>query len=121
MAYSLLRDQRGDENGQKSDTGAFGELCRTAWTGCPETSHAYTVVLSAVTQGTTPSTGGSGANPLDKVSQRKVVRDAKGYTYLVFTKRSQDTYDLKQVWIARGLANTWQATCLFGSGCMFGA
>ena len=34
---------------------------------------AATTVISAVTAG-----GGSGSNPLDKVSQRKVVRDASG-------------------------------------------
>ncbi len=80
-----------------------------------------TLAASTVATNVTGAVGSS-ANPLDKVSQRKVVRDASGYTYVVYTKRVSGQ---KEVWIARGTGGTWSNKCLVGSTaaptCLFGA
>ena len=82
---------------------------------------AATVVNTNVTYGTGGGGAGTAVNPLDKVGQRKIVRDASGNTYLVFTRRSAST-NLREVWIARGTGGTWSLKCLLGgsAGCLFG-
>ena len=71
----------------------------------------------------TAGCGVSGArSPLDKVSQRKVVRDANGYKYLVFAKFRETTpgscSGYQEIKLARSTdgGRTWSEVTLFGSG-----
>ena len=71
----------------------------------------------------TAGCGFSGArSPLDKVSQRKIVRDVNGYKYLVFAKFRETTpgscSGYQEIKLARSTdgGRTWSEVTLFGSG-----
>ena len=92
-------------------------LLALGWAGAAE---ARTTVATNVTNGS-----GVGQNPFDKASQRKVVRDAAGACYVVFTQTrcygagcpSTPTYQNREVVLARSLDcdTSWQQALLLSS------